>query len=252
MFRGTEMSTSITPFARPCRSSGLRIGSLLAVAANTTSLSATTSIMASNPATLAFLPPRPLTMSSSNTACALSTERLTTVTLASGFLLNRASRRSRDILPAPTMQTLTLLAYFRRSGRAFAIISSTAALDTETEPLPILVFVRTTLPMRMPAFSIFAMILPPAPWTLPSASAPSRNFSMACSWQALTWARICASPRTRESRPELTSKRWLMASSPVCVNKNGPNSSLDRPDFWRKKACTISMAGNFFSSGEEK
>mmetsp|Transcript_97971 Transcript_97971/g.247220 ORF Transcript_97971/g.247220 Transcript_97971/m.247220 type:complete len:205 (-) Transcript_97971:1354-1968(-) len=163
MFLGTEMSISWTAFSRPDTSAALRMGSLLAVAAKITSLLAMTSIISSMEATFAFLPPRAATSSSSNMACALATLRLTTVTCASGFLLKSAMSNNLDILPAPKMQMCTLFETFRRSPMDLAIINSTAALDTDTEPLPIFVRVRTSLPIRMPAFNILAMILPPEP-----------------------------------------------------------------------------------------
>mmetsp|Transcript_65070 Transcript_65070/g.203936 ORF Transcript_65070/g.203936 Transcript_65070/m.203936 type:complete len:216 (-) Transcript_65070:277-924(-) len=215
MLRGTEMSTSIKFRSSELRSAAEMIGSSLAVAAKTTSLFRTTSHMLSSGATLALLPPRAETSSSS--ACALSADRFTTVTSTSLFLLKRAMSRSLDILPAPRMQTRTLLAYFRRSGRALAFMSSTAALETETEPLPIFVRVRTSLPMRMPAFSILATIFPPEPAT--DASSSGLYFSMQCSWHALTCARIWASPRTNESRPQLTSKRCCVEASPEWVKR---------------------------------
>lgn len=71
---------------------------------------------------------------SSNNASAFSGDRLTTVTSASGNLLNNASSNNRDIFPAPRMQTRAFEALLRRSRMAFMIISSTAALDTDTEP----------------------------------------------------------------------------------------------------------------------
>mmetsp|Transcript_45278 Transcript_45278/g.114941 ORF Transcript_45278/g.114941 Transcript_45278/m.114941 type:complete len:219 (+) Transcript_45278:501-1157(+) len=218
MFRGTEMSMSMTGFCRPSTSLAVMTGSLLEVAAKTTSLLAMMSIISLMGATEAFLPPRPPTMSSSRIACALARLRFTTVTLASGFLLKRANRRSLDIFPAPRMQMFKLVESFLKSPIDFAIMSSTAALDTETEPLPIFVFVRTVLPMRIAAFSIFETILPPEP-SYVCAGEPSSTFSMHRSWQALTCAKICASPRTRESSPELTSKRWFVASSPECVKR---------------------------------
>mmetsp|Transcript_102247 Transcript_102247/g.324867 ORF Transcript_102247/g.324867 Transcript_102247/m.324867 type:complete len:210 (-) Transcript_102247:272-901(-) len=209
------MSTSMSFRSRPCRSAAERIGSLLAVAAKTTSLSRTTSSILSMLATFALVPPRAET--SSRSACALSVDLLTRVSCTSGSLLKRAMSRSLDILPAPRMQTRTLLAYFRRSGRALAFMSSTAALETETEPLPIFVRVRTSLPMRMPAFSILATIFPPEPAT--DASSSGLYFSMQCSWHALTCARIWASPRTNESRPQLTSKRCCVEASPEWVKR---------------------------------
>mmetsp|Transcript_24237 Transcript_24237/g.69482 ORF Transcript_24237/g.69482 Transcript_24237/m.69482 type:complete len:256 (-) Transcript_24237:753-1520(-) len=214
-FRGTEMSTSMTFRSRPCRSAAERIGSLLAVAAKTTSLWRTTSIISSMGATFALLPPRAET--SSSRAWARSVDLLTRVSWMSRSLLKRAMSRSLDILPAPRMQTRSLFVYFRRSGSDLAIMSSTAALETETEPLPIFVRVRTSLPVRMPAFSILVTIFPPEPAT--EVSSPSTAFSMQRLWQALTCARIWASPRTNESKPELTSKRCCVAASPECVNK---------------------------------
>mmetsp|Transcript_2348 Transcript_2348/g.5398 ORF Transcript_2348/g.5398 Transcript_2348/m.5398 type:complete len:212 (-) Transcript_2348:1016-1651(-) len=210
MFRGTDMSTSINLRCKSCRSTALRMGSLLPVAVKTTSLERITSSMLSAGATLAFAPPRLDT--SSSKAWARSVDLLTKVSCTLGSLLNKAMRRSLDILPAPTMHTCTLLVYLRKSVKHLAIINSTAALETDTEPLPIFVLVRTSLPMRMPAFSIFAMIFPPDPAMEPSASGSS--FWMQCSWQALTCARIWASPSTSESKPELTSKRWFVAASP--------------------------------------
>mmetsp|Transcript_39763 Transcript_39763/g.64258 ORF Transcript_39763/g.64258 Transcript_39763/m.64258 type:complete len:201 (-) Transcript_39763:908-1510(-) len=199
------MSTSIRLRSRPCKSLGKIMGSLLPVAVKTTSLRFITSHISSRPATLALLPPRAFTRSSSSTACAFSTDLFTSVTSMPGSLLKSASSKSLDIFPAPMIQIWTLLECLRRSSIVFDIISSTAALDTETEPLPILVLVRTILPILMPALSIFAMILPPEPDTISSCSGSA--LSMQCSWHALTWDRICASPKTRESKPELTSKR---------------------------------------------
>mmetsp|Transcript_20812 Transcript_20812/g.45863 ORF Transcript_20812/g.45863 Transcript_20812/m.45863 type:complete len:206 (+) Transcript_20812:601-1218(+) len=164
MFLGTEISTSMRFFSKPSKSAGVKIGSLLAVAAKTTSLDRTVSRSSSRPAAVAREPPRAET--SLSRASAFSTERFTNVILMSGFLLKSAMSSSRDILPAPTMQTCKLAECFRKSANALAIMSSTAALDTETEPLPILVRVRTSLPIRIPAFSIFATILPPAPATI--------------------------------------------------------------------------------------
>mmetsp|Transcript_35057 Transcript_35057/g.104173 ORF Transcript_35057/g.104173 Transcript_35057/m.104173 type:complete len:251 (+) Transcript_35057:387-1139(+) len=250
MFLGTEMSTSMMSLSLLARLSFVMMGSLAPVAAKTTSLLSITSHMDSMPATLAMPPPRALTSSSSKQACALATFLLTTTTSWSGCLLKRASRRSLDILPAPRMHTLTLPAGFLTSRRAFIIMSSTAALDTDTEPLPILVLVRASLPILMAAFSIFETILPPEPSTGTPAS--GLTFSMQCSWQALTCARICASPSTRESRPEETSKRCVVASSPECVKRYWSRSSRARPDFCRRKACTLSMAAYFLSSGEAK
>mmetsp|Transcript_44787 Transcript_44787/g.104358 ORF Transcript_44787/g.104358 Transcript_44787/m.104358 type:complete len:243 (-) Transcript_44787:175-903(-) len=241
---------SISGLSRPSTSGAWMMGTSLPVAVKTTSASFMTSNIESMLATVAFLPPRAFTRSSSRTAWALSTERFTSVTLMSGCLEKRASRQSLDILPAPTMQTCTLPAGFRRSCMDLDIMSSTAALETETEPLPILVRVRTSLPILMPAFSILAMILPPEPGTC--SSSPFSPLAMQCAWHAFTCERICASPRTRESRPELTSKRWSMAEWPVKVKRYGSSSSRDRPDCCRKKAWTHSMAEYFFSSGEAK
>mmetsp|Transcript_39174 Transcript_39174/g.108954 ORF Transcript_39174/g.108954 Transcript_39174/m.108954 type:complete len:266 (+) Transcript_39174:388-1185(+) len=248
MFRGTEMSTSMSFLCKSVRSVAEMMGSLLAVAAKTTSLSRMISIMLPKGATLALVPPRAAT--SSNNACALSVDLFTRVSCTSGSLLKRAMSRSLDILPAPMMQTFTVLAYLRRSGRARAIISSTAALETETEPLPIFVRVRASLPMRMPACSILAMILPPEPATWPSTSAFC--FSMQCSWQALTCAKIWASPRTSESRPELTSKRCFVAASPEWQNRYGSSSSRVSPDFCRRYAYTHSTAVYLLISDEAK
>mmetsp|Transcript_87594 Transcript_87594/g.232543 ORF Transcript_87594/g.232543 Transcript_87594/m.232543 type:complete len:223 (+) Transcript_87594:430-1098(+) len=181
-FRGTEMSTSMSGSSRPWRSAAERTGSLLEVAAKTTSLWRTTSSILSMGATFALAPPRAETSSSS--ALALSVDLLTRVSWMLGSLLKRAMSRSLDILPAPRMQTCTLLEYFRRSASVLAIISSTAALDTETEPLPIFVRVRTSFPVRMPSCSILAMIFPPAPAT--AASSSGLAFSMQRPWHALT------------------------------------------------------------------
>mmetsp|Transcript_18568 Transcript_18568/g.49031 ORF Transcript_18568/g.49031 Transcript_18568/m.49031 type:complete len:251 (-) Transcript_18568:19-771(-) len=250
MFRGTEMSISMRALSRADRLALVMMGSLAAVAAKTTSLFSSTSHIASMPATLALTPPRPLTKSSLRSAWALATFRLITTTSCSGFLLKSAIKRSLDILPAPRMHTLTLPAGFLMSFIAFCIISSTAALDTDTEPLPILVLVRTSLPILIAALSILEMILPPAPST--STLSSGLTFSMLWLWQHLTCARICASPSTRESRPEETSKRCVMASSPECVNRYGSRSARLRRVFWRRKAFTLSMAAYFLSSGEAK
>mmetsp|Transcript_76467 Transcript_76467/g.199342 ORF Transcript_76467/g.199342 Transcript_76467/m.199342 type:complete len:309 (+) Transcript_76467:255-1181(+) len=205
-FLGTAMSTSMIFLPNFSMSALVIMGSLAPVAAKTTSLSAMTSHIWSIGATLAFLPPRAFTRSSASISSALSTDLFTTVNWTSGSLLNSASARSLDILPAPRTQTLALAACLLRSRIHLDIHSSTAALDTDTEPLPILVRVRTSLPMRMPAFNILDTILPPEPATT---SAPSSvlAFSMQCSWHAFTCARICASPSTNESSPEDTSNR---------------------------------------------
>mmetsp|Transcript_58506 Transcript_58506/g.187966 ORF Transcript_58506/g.187966 Transcript_58506/m.187966 type:complete len:276 (+) Transcript_58506:450-1277(+) len=247
-FRGTEMSTSMSFRPRSARLAALMMGSLLAVAVNTTSLCRTTSHIFSRGATFVLAPPRADT--SSSNAWAFSVDLLTKVMLKAGSLLKRAMSSSLDIFPAPTMQMFTLFEYFFRSGRARDIISSTAALETETEPLPIFVRVRTSLPMRIPAFSIFAMILPPAPGT--KLSSFGSAFSMQCWWQALTWAKIWASPKTSESRPELTSKRCRVAASPECVKRKGSNSSWVRPDCARRKACTHSVAAYLLISEDAK
>mmetsp|Transcript_61880 Transcript_61880/g.144961 ORF Transcript_61880/g.144961 Transcript_61880/m.144961 type:complete len:242 (+) Transcript_61880:657-1382(+) len=241
------MSTSMRFLSRSWRSSGLMMGTLLPVAVKVTSLWRITSNIFSNGTTSAFDPPRFLTNSSSSTSWAFSTERFTRLTLMSGYLLKSANSSNLDILPAPMMHTCSLLAGFRRSCIALDIMSSTAALDTDTEPLPIFVRVRTILPIRIAALSIRETIFPPHP-----AIVSSSAFWMACSWQALTCERICASPRTRESRPELTSNRCCVAASPLWLKRYGSSSSRGIPDFWLKKARTASTAANFLISGEAK
>mmetsp|Transcript_111153 Transcript_111153/g.313639 ORF Transcript_111153/g.313639 Transcript_111153/m.313639 type:complete len:291 (-) Transcript_111153:1049-1921(-) len=250
MLRGTEISISINFLSRSVRSALLMMGSSLAVAAKTTSLAPVTSHILSIVATFAREPPR--LANSSRRASALSADLLTNVTRMSGCLLNKAMSKSLPIFPAPRMQTCKSLARFRRSAIDLIISSSTAALETETDPLPIFVLVLTSFPVLIAAFIILVIVLPPEPATI--ATLLGSAFCMQCSLQAFIWARIWASPSTSESRPELTSKRWLMAFSPECAKRYGCKFTWrPAPDtFWRRKDWTHWMAAYLLSDGEAK
>mmetsp|Transcript_872 Transcript_872/g.2761 ORF Transcript_872/g.2761 Transcript_872/m.2761 type:complete len:407 (+) Transcript_872:289-1509(+) len=239
MFDGMQMSTSITACSRFCRCSALRITSLLPVAAKTTSLSATTSAIRSMGMALAFDPPRPLTSGIANNCSAFSNVRFTTVTCTSGSLLNNAINNSLDISPAPRIQTRTFCASLPNTAWERSNMSSTATLETDTEPKPMRVSVLARLPTRTASIINLEMILPPLPATSPDSSSPR---FWQCWWLSLTCAKICPSPRTNESNPALTSKTWLIASSPECVNKYWSSSSRDKPDLRMRKAFTHSNA----------
>mmetsp|Transcript_35165 Transcript_35165/g.100172 ORF Transcript_35165/g.100172 Transcript_35165/m.100172 type:complete len:256 (+) Transcript_35165:617-1384(+) len=255
MLSGTEMSMSMRLLARPPTSSGRMMGSSAPVAAKTTSASPTTRHKSSIGAAEALEPPRPATTSSSSSARARSTDLLTTVTRMSGNLLKRAMTKSRAIFPAPRTATRRSAAAFLRSGMAFIAMSSTAALEVETEPLPMPVFVRTSFPTPIAACNILAMNFPPKPGarSAPTSSRPSAaDFRMECSWQAFTCAKIWASPSTKESKPELTSKTCLTACAPTWWKTYSSNCASSKPVFALRKARTISKPEYRLISGVAK
>ena len=101
------------------------------------------------------------------------------------------------VSPAPTMSTV-----WSRSLPNTCRASSTAAELTLTGRSPMAVSVRTRLPTSSACRKRrlkTTLVQPP---------------SHACWYAALSWATICASPTTIESRLEVTRNRWAMAPSP--------------------------------------
>mmetsp|Transcript_3932 Transcript_3932/g.6732 ORF Transcript_3932/g.6732 Transcript_3932/m.6732 type:complete len:283 (-) Transcript_3932:723-1571(-) len=228
MFLGTEMSKNLLTPPTSSEHTGMASTSSLLMrmeseleAAKTTSESATHSInfgLSSN-----------LNSTSGNSSASsshLGIDLLTTVILLHP-LEYKCLTRSFDIFPAPMMHTFE---WSKEFDGSLSCASSAAALLTDTAPLAMSVSLLTLFPAWIACLNKAFRCLPKPP------ALNSLSYSEPSLCTFFTWARICPSPITSESRPPLTLSRCLMASLSLSKNKCGLSSSIGRPLFFESQS----------------
>ena len=143
---------------------------------------------------------------------------LETRTLTCIFSSLTCAISSHVIFPAPITANHASENWICKSGTDFISLNSTAALDTDTEPLEIAVSLRTRFPAATALFSIRESTLPPHP-----------SGSMECKWHWRTLDKVYPSPTTNESKPPATRMRCYTASSPERTNKFFRNTDIGKP-----------------------
>mmetsp|Transcript_10265 Transcript_10265/g.27929 ORF Transcript_10265/g.27929 Transcript_10265/m.27929 type:complete len:366 (+) Transcript_10265:702-1799(+) len=141
-------------------------------------------------------------------------------------------RRSRDMVPAPTIVTsVSAVKGSPRISSARMSASSAAAEEMDTAPLEMEVSERTRLPAATATLRRRESTLP----ALPSSAVAEVK-------QALTCERIWPSPTTRESSPAETRRRCQTASSPPSMKRFAQSVSSSSPEWSWRKSSTSRMA----------